>query len=138
MRTNIVIYWLLGGFFLFLAVLYTWWNHQSSGQTEWFGTIAFAFGGAMMCWFAFYLQLVQKKQGAALPEDRLDADIDDGEPEIGHFQPWSWWPIVLALTASLVVLGIGLKFWLTFLSVPLLIISVVGWVFEDYRGRFAR
>ena len=89
---------------------------------------------------AVYLWLVQKKQGGVLIEDLDDSDIDDGDPEIGEFSPWSWWPLVLALSLSLVVLGlcIGFNFWLTFLSAPLVLIGVIGWVFEYYRGHFAR
>ncbi|GAB2571189.1 cytochrome c oxidase subunit 4 [Leucobacter ruminantium] len=138
MRTHIVIYWILAAFQLFLALLYTGWNLASTHRIEWFGTIAFTFGGAFMAWLAFYLQLVQRKQGEPLSEDRDDADIDDGDPEIGYFQPYSWWPITLALGASLVILGIAVGFWFAYLSLPLLIVSVVGWVYEDYRGNFAR
>ena len=74
------------------------------------------------------------------PEDDPFADIEDGAGEVGVFSPWSWWPLVLALSLSLVVLGlcIGFNFWLTFLSAPLVLIGVIGWVFEYYRGHFAR
>jgi len=87
-----------------------------------------------------YLWLTQKKQGGLLIEDREDSDIDDGNPEIGDFSPWSWWPLMLGLSLSLVVLGlcIGFNFWLTFLAAPLVLVAVVGWVFEYYRGHFAR
>jgi hypothetical protein len=89
---------------------------------------------------AVYLWLTQKKQGGLLIEDREDSDIDDGNPEIGDFSPWSWWPLMLGLSLSLVVLGlcIGFNFWLTFLAAPLVLVAVVGWVFEYYRGHFAR
>ncbi|MGR4010973.1 aa3-type cytochrome oxidase subunit IV [Leucobacter sp. 1207-22] len=138
MRTHIVIYWILGVFQIFLAALYTGWNLASTGTIEWFGTIAFTFGAGFMAWFAVYLQLVQKKQGGMLVEDQLHADIDDGGPELGHFHPFSWWPITLALSISMIVLGIAIGFWFAYVSVPLLIISVVGWVFEGYYGRAAR
>ena len=43
---------------------------------------------------AFYLGRVHNAQGGELPEDILTSDIDDGDPELGEFSPWSWWPIV--------------------------------------------
>uniref|UniRef100_UPI003A8AA36A aa3-type cytochrome oxidase subunit IV n=1 Tax=Leucobacter sp. BZR 635 TaxID=3378705 RepID=UPI003A8AA36A len=99
------------------------------------------FGGAFLGGFvAVYLMLVQRKQGGVLIEDLDDSDIDDGDPELGEFSPWSWWPFMLALAASLFILGLclGFNFWITFLSIPLCIISIVGWVYEYYRGHFAR
>lgn len=136
-RTHIVIYWILGIFQFFLAALYTTWNLIDVGRIEWFGTIAFVFGGGFMVWLAFYLELLVKKQGPLI-EDDDDADIDDGDPEIGHFHPYSWWPITLALAISMIVLGIAIGFWFAYVSIPLLIISVTGWVFEGYRGSSAR
>ena len=75
-----------------------------------------------------------------LVEDIDDSDIDDGDPELGEFSPWSWWPIVLAFALALFILGlcIGFNFWLTFLSAPIVLVAVVGWVYEYYRGHFAR
>jgi hypothetical protein len=75
-----------------------------------------------------------------LIEDREDSDIDDGDPELGEFSPWSWWPIFLAFGASVVVLGlcVGFNFWLSFIALPLVLVGVVGWVYEYYRGNFAR
>lgn len=81
---------------------------------------------------------MHKEQGGELPEDRLDANIDDGDAELGFFSPWSWWPIVLAGGAALAFLGLAVGFWITFIAVPLALIGLVGWVFEYYRGNFAR
>ena len=50
---------------------------------------------------------MHKAQGGELPEDILTADIDDGDPELGEFSPWSWWPIVLALSAAIVFIGLA-------------------------------
>jgi hypothetical protein len=81
---------------------------------------------------------VYSAQGAELPEDRLDANIDDGDAELGFFSPWSWWPIMLAASAALAFLGLAIGFWIAFIAVPLFVISIVGWVYEYYRGNFAR
>lgn len=140
MKTNIVIFWLLTAYFVVLAAVYTIWNLLTHGYVEWAGSVALLLSGGLSGFIAFYLGLTKKKQGGVLVEDLLDADIDDGDPELGEFSPWSWWPIMLAFAVSLVVLGmcIGFNMWLSFLTFPLVIVGVVGWVFEYYRGNFAR
>lgn len=35
----------------------------------------------------------------------VDANIDDGDPEIGHFSPWSWWPILSAGSIAIMFVG---------------------------------
>ncbi|WP_025133043.1 cytochrome c oxidase subunit 4 [Leucobacter sp. PH1c] len=140
MKSNIVIFWLLTVYFALLATVYTVWNIIDHGRIEWSGSTTILLSAGLTAFIAVYLMLVQKKQGGVLVEDRLDSDIDDGDPELGEFSPWSWWPIFLAFSASIVVLGlcIGFNFWLSFITVPLVIVSIVGWVYEYYRGNFAR
>ena len=87
---------------------------------------------------AFYLRLVYRNQGGELPEDRGDADIDDGDAEQGFFPPWSWWPVVLAGGAALVFLGLAIDFWIVGYAVVIPLIALVGWVYEYYRGNFGR
>ncbi|MBK0419089.1 cytochrome c oxidase subunit 4 [Leucobacter sp. CSA1] len=140
MKSNIVIFWILAAYFFLLAAVYTGWNLIEHQYLEWVGSTAILLSGALAAFIAFYLGLVRKKAGGVFVEDREDADIDDGDPELGEFSPWSWWPIFLAFAASVVVLGlcIGFNFWLSFISVPLVLVGVVGWVYEYYRGNFAR
>ena len=140
MKSNVVIFWILTGYFVLIAAVYTFWNFALHGRPEWAGTVGILLSGALSAFIASYLGLVKKKQGGVLIEDTEDGDIDDGDPEIGEFSPWSWWPIVLAFSLALFVLGlcIGQHFWLTFLALPLVPIAVVGWVYEYYRGHFAR
>ena len=140
MKSNIFIFWLLTAYFLLLASVYTVWNLIAHGYIEWAGSTTILLSGGLTGFIAFYLGLVKRKQGGVLVEDRLEADIDDGDPELGEFSPWSWWPLFLAFGASMVVLGmcVGFNFWLSFLALPLAIVGVVGWVYEYYRGNFAR
>ena len=68
--------------------------------------IALFFGAFMGAMIAFYLDRTHKAQRGELPEDILTSDIDDGDPELGEFSPWSWWPIVLAASAGVFVVPI--------------------------------
>jgi hypothetical protein len=138
MRANSVLLWILTVFFLIMAAIYGVWSAIEYGELEWVGTIAIALTGVLSGFIAFYLDRVHAAQGGELPEDLLDANIDDGDAELGFFSPWSWWPIMLAAALALFVLGLAVGFWISFISVGLLAISVVGWVYEYYRGVFAR
>ena len=138
MKTNIVVLWVLTIYFFILAAVYTVWALIDTNRVEWVGTLAIALSGALTVFIAFFLQVVKKGQGGELPEDRLDADIDDGDPELGFFSPWSWWPIFLAGGAGLVIIGLAVGVWVALYAVPLVLIGLVGWTYEYYRGYFGR
>lgn len=138
MRANTVILWLLAAYFFLAAGVYTFWSVAANGEVEWAGTVTIALSGILAAFIAFYLGMVHKNQGGELPEDREDAVIDDGDPELGYFSPWSWWPILFAAAAAVVFTGLAVGIWLMFIGVPLLLITLVGWVYEYYRGNFGR
>lgn len=138
MKTNIALLWVLTVYFFVLAAVYTVWSLLDTGEVEWAGSLAIGLSGGLAVFIAFYLQIQLKNQGGELPEDRLDAEIDDGDAEIGFYSPWSWWPIVLAAGAALAFLGLAAGVWVTFYAVPLVLIALVGWTYEYYRGYFAR
>src|SRR6478735_3854959 len=138
MRANANLFWILAGFFLFSAILYTVWSLLYYGKVEWVGTVTLTLSTILGTFLAFYISRSHASQGGELPEDLLDANIDDGDPELGHFSPWSWWPIALAFGAGLVVLGIAVGFWICYIGVAFALICIVGWVYEYYRGYFAR
>ena len=140
MRANVNMFWILAAFFGLAAIVYGTWSaiDDVDPGMEWAGTVALSLTTVLSAFIAFYLGRVHKAQGAELPEDRIDANIDDGDAELGFFSPWSWWPIILASGAALGFLGLAIGFWITFIAVPLVIIALVGWVYEYYRGNFAR
>ena len=138
MRANVNLFWILAAFFAFSAALYAYWSWAVYAESEPVGTVALTLTTILAAFIAFYLGRVHKAQGAELPEDRLDANIDDGDAELGFFSPWSWWPIMLAAAAALLFLGLAIGFWISFGAVALGVISPVGWVYEYYRGNFAR
>jgi uncharacterized integral membrane protein len=139
-----------------MAVVYTLWNALAhwdaailanpggdwwvlfSGSIEWVGSVALLFTTFMGALIAFYVGRVHKAQGGELPEDVLTSDIDDGDPELGEFSPWSWWPIALAFSAAIGILGLAVGSWMFPIGIGIFAIAIVGWVFEYYRGYFAR
>ena len=140
MRANVILFWILAAFFTLAAAVYIFWTliDENEPGVEWVGLVALSLCAVLGAFIAFYLGRVQKEQGGTLPEDRLDANIDDGDAELGFFSPWSWWPIFLAGAAALAFLGLAVGFWITFIAVPLALVALVGWVYEYYRGNFAR
>jgi cytochrome c oxidase subunit IV len=140
MRANVIMFWILAAFFGLAAIVYGVWSalDEVDPGMEWAGTVALSLTTVLAAFIAFYLGRVHKAQGAELPEDRIDANIDDGDAELGFFSPWSWWPIILATGAALAFLGLAIGFWITFIAIPVVIVALVGWVYEYYRGNFAR
>ena len=138
MKTNATLFWILAIFFFLMCAVYVLWSLLDTGQVEWVGTVGIALSSVLGGFIAFYVGRVHKAQGAELPEDRLDADIDDGDPELGFFSPWSWWPLILGGSAALAFLGLAVGFWITYIAVGLFLVAIAGWVYEYYRGYFAR
>ena len=138
MKLNAVIFWVLSLFFGICAVAYAVWSLLDTGELEWVGIVGLSLCSVLAAFIGFYTQRSYNAQGGELPEDRLDATIDDGDPELGFFSPWSWWPIGLAASAALGFLGLAVGYWITFIGVALFLVMIVGWVYEYYRGFFAR
>ncbi|GAA4375543.1 cytochrome c oxidase subunit 4 [Agromyces bauzanensis] len=140
MRANVILFWILFVYFALLAAIYAFWTWLDDGQpgVEPAGTVALTLTAVLSAFIAFYLGRVRSAQGAELPEDRLDANIDDGDPELGFFSPWSWWPITLAAAAALGFLSLAVGWWMFPIAIVLFLVAIVGWVYEYYRGNFAR
>ncbi len=143
MRSNVGLWWILGAFFFLVFVLYTGWNIVAHPLVPWYNRIEWVGSVALLClvlmsvMIGFYLSRVHKAQGGELPEDSLTADIDDGDPELGHFSPWSWWPIVLGGAAATAIVGLAVGTWLMPIGFAIFVVAIVGWVYEYYRGYHA-
>jgi hypothetical protein len=148
-RVNSNLFWILAAFFWAADALYIVWNliaystDDGSALTpgspvEWVGTVAIGLSGILGAFIAFYVGATRRAQGGELPEDRVDANIDDGDPEIGYFSPWSWWPMTVAAGLALMFLGLAVGIWLMFIGAPIVLVAVIGWYYEYYRGNFAR
>jgi hypothetical protein len=138
MRAASIFLYVAGLTFLLIDGVYVTWSLLLA-RFEVIGAIAIGLSGVMCIALAFYLSvLLRGLDGRVLPEDRLDAEIDDGDSEMGFFSPWSWWPILLAGGTALVFLGLAISFWISLIGAPLLIVSLIGWYYEYYRGYFSR
>jgi len=142
MRTNAVIMYVIGVFFVIASAAYTIWVGVTvdwdPNHIEWVGTVTMALCAIMGFFVGFYLSRVEKSLGGVLAQDSPTADIDDDDPELGHFSPWSWWPLVLAAGIALVFLGLAAGVWVSFIGGPLALLGIVGWNYEYYRNHFAR
>ena len=138
MRANSNLFWILGGFFWLADVVYILWSLLDTGRVEWVGAVAMGLSGILAFFLAFYIGRTHSAQGGELPSDSVTADVDDGDPEMGSFSPWSWWPLVLGIGVGLLFLGLAIGTWIAFIGAPLTLVALVGWNYEYYRNNFAR
>lgn len=97
------------------------------------GTVALAFTAGLAFLVGYYLLFTARRIDRR-PEDTLTAEIEDGAGELGFYSPHSWWPLPVAFFAATVFLGIIFGWWLVILGAIGAGLSVVGLVFEYYRG----
>lgn len=136
MKTNVNIWLILTFFYTIATGGYFLWSTLVYGEFEVIGTAAMGMLTAMSAFLAFYLWKTDRTQGT-VPEDRLDANIEDGESEIGFFSPWSWWPFYLGIAGAMAFASLAIGWWLFFIALPLGLVGIVGFVFEYSRGQHA-
>ena len=117
-------------FFILVAAIYWYLSRDPIGTT------ALALCGALAFLVAFYV-LYTAKRVYPRPEDRLDGDIDEADPEYGFYSPHSWWPLAVGFGTFLTCLGLIFAVWLIAFGVVVLMLALIGWLFEYYRGDFA-
>ena len=60
-----------------------------------------------------------------------------GAGELGFFSPHSWWPLFVCLAVALSAVGLVIGWWLFLIGVFAIVMSMIGFVFEYYRGNFS-
>jgi hypothetical protein len=125
----------IAAFFVFCTVLYgILTNLYATGGIEWAGTTALSLTSGMALIIATFFRFVARRLDTR-PEDYEGAEISDGAGELGFFSPHSWWPILIALSGSVVAVGIALWLpWLIASGVIFVLSSAAGLVFEYYVG----
>jgi hypothetical protein len=136
MKFNANLFFWLTVFYLVDTIGYTVWAINYYGHVEIIGTAALGMLVFMSAFLAFYMNNTHKNQGV-VPEDRLDANIEDGDAELGFFSPWSWWPFFIGAFAALAFTSLAVGWWLFFIAFPLALVALIGFVFEYSRGQHA-
>ncbi|BBX52843.1 MULTISPECIES: cytochrome c oxidase subunit 4 [Mycolicibacterium] len=106
----------------------------AQGGIEWAGTTALVLTTGLSLIVGTFFRFVARRLDTR-PEDYEDAEIADGAGELGFYPPHSWWPLMIALSAS--VTAVGMAMWLTWLIVAgvcFVLVTVSGLVFEYHLG----
>jgi hypothetical protein len=98
---------------------------------DWTGGTALLFAGGLGTILGTYLLFTASRMEPR-PEDRVDAEVDEGSGEIGFFSPHSWWPLFLAIGASIVPLGAIFGIWVLLFGVAFSLVAISGFVLEYY------
>jgi len=126
--------WVFGlGAFFFLPLSAIYWFFSRDP----IGTTVLALSGGLAIIVGFYV-LYTAKRVYPRPEDRLDGEIDEADPEYGFFSPHSWWPLFVGLGAFIIALGLIFAVWVIVFGVVALMLAIIGWMFEYYRGEFSK
>jgi hypothetical protein len=132
MRAEVKLFALLVPFFALMLAVYAYFTRLD----EWVGIIGFLLTMMFCVFIAGYLWLSGRKLDLR-PEDNLEGEISDQSGDYGHFAPYSWQPLWLGLAISVATLGVAVGWWLVVVSAPFLVIAIVGWTFEFFRGEKA-
>lgn len=130
MTTEWKLFAIVGAFFLPIAIVYG----LVTNWSEPVGPVGLGLLTCMMWMTAFYVRATGKRLGAVRPDDDPDGEIADAEGDYGFFAPHSWMPILLAFGAAMAFMGVAVGPWMIALSLPVVAIGLVGWVFEFFRG----
>ena len=104
---------------------------------EWAGTAALSLAFFLCLMITIYLMSQRYFRKPERPEDDADGEIIDGAGELGFFPPKSIWPLFVALSMAMVFLGPVFGWWLSLLGGGVLLLCVMGWIYEFYRGDYA-
>jgi len=117
-------------FFAGSDVVYWSFSHDPTGTT------ALALSVALAFLTGFYV-LFTGRRLPVRPEDDPQSEIYQGTGELGFFSPHSWWPLFVGLAAALAALGVAVGWWLSLIGIFAVIFTMIGFVFEYYRGHYA-
>jgi hypothetical protein len=130
MKTESWVFAAIAGFVAVVTPVYWILSRDATGTAALIMTflLALMIGG--------YLGLIARRLDAR-PEDKKAGEIAEGAGELGFFAPQSIWPLLVALTFTMVCLGPVFGWWLTILGFGAGAISLTGLLYEFYRGDHA-
>ncbi|NLX00250.1 MAG: cytochrome c oxidase subunit 4 [Actinomycetales bacterium] len=137
MRYSVKLFTFLGAFFILLTTVYTVWGiNYLPDRFEPAGMVALLLTGFFFFFIAFYLHITDRSLDPA-PEDDPRGNIEQYQGDYGFFSPYSWWPLVLALAAALLFLGIAMGWWIFAIGAVIGVPALIGWTFEYFKGQHA-
>ena len=130
MKVEGKLFWYLVPPLMLFFLVYSFW----SGWNEWVGAIGLGLSAAMVAMIGWYIGVTAKTLPGLRPEDDRYGHIDQISGHYGHFAPYSWWPLWLALAAAVVFLGVAMGWWIVYIGSVFLVFAVIGWVYEYFSG----
>ena len=119
MRTEGLIFAATAAFFAVVTGLYWFTSYEEAGSTMLLLTVGLGLiPGVWLLWWS--------RRMAPRPEDRADADIEDGAGAVGSFPGPTAWPATFALGAVLAANGLAFGMWPAFPGLILMFIAASG------------
>lgn len=116
-------------FFVVAAVVY---HVLAPGEKV--GIVALYLTAGLTFLIGSFLWFTGRRLDGPRPEDH-DAEIAEGAGDLGFFSPGSYWPFTMAASAAVFAVATAfLLVWLMIIMGGLLIMAIVGLVFEYHRG----
>jgi len=107
------------------GVIYWVWSGEVSGTVMlFFGAVAYAL------LFAFMLVVFLRRKRIPRPEDRKNAEIEDGAGEIAFFPGNSIWPVAMGTGAIALAIGAAFGKWFWAIGGILMIGALSGFAVE--------
>ena len=135
MRVEARIFLGVAVFLWIVSVVYAVWTGiQSHHGVEVAGFAALILSGGLLAIAGSFFWFVSRRIDPR-PEDRNDAEIAEGAGELGFFSPGSYWPLGIALAATVTGVGLALyQLWVSLVGAILILFFVGGLLFEYYVG----
>lgn len=108
-----------------ICTIYWFWSNEDTGTA----CLLFSFCAYALMGSYFFLQW-RRRHGIPRPEDRDDADMEDGEGEVGFFPSASIWPPAIGLGAIMLAVGLIYGTWYLALGFVLVFGAIIGYVVE--------
>lgn len=137
MRASAKIFWILGVFFLIVAIAYGFvtYRYEPLGiETVGFPALLALAGLGFM--IAMALTLAARKHHLDASDD-LDGEVSEAAGVQGSFSPYSWAPLWAAFGAALCFLGVAAGWWIFAFGVIFAIYGLLMWVLEFSSGQHA-
>ena len=117
---------LSAGLFLGIVCAIYWFTSNEDAGTA---CLLFSFAAYALMGTYLFLQW-RRRKGIPRPEDKDDAEMSDGEGEVGFFPAASVWPAGIGLGAIMLAVGLIYGTWYLAIGFILVFGSIIGFVVE--------